>query len=467
MSSISTSSSGLRRILFRVPGRPRQQLRLGKVDMKTAREVRHHVDEIINAEAMGRPVARETVLWIGKIGHELHSRLSSVGLTKARVSASAVTLKAFCQGFIDRRTDWKQGTRLKHEQCLAQLCSQFNPAGDIRTFTEADAKDFRRKQAAKYSEATVATRIACAKRFFADAVDRRIIDRNPFAKVKGGSFKSPNASYVDAENVRMVMEHADPELRAVIALSRFAGLRVPSELPGLRWSMIDESKNRMKVLSPKTERQGKPFRYIPLWPEFYEHLKALPRSGEDRIFTRSWSGQTNLRTALSKAIARSDAQPWKRLWHNMRASWETDLVNRGELEHKVFYWLGNSKRIAQSHYLRVTDEDFARASGADCGALQRTKQNCGAVLMTYDETENAERPEKPGVPMVEAGIEGHRKKQRNRGERKTSGAESGARLQRRPLGAADYRRLARLDRLMGPRPVLKEYADRASKAVSR
>ena len=65
----------------------------------------------------------------------------------------------------------------------------------------------------------------------------------------------------------------------------------------------------------------------------------------------------------------------------MRGSRETELARKYPI-HVVTSWLGNTVSIAVKHYLQVTDDDFARASGggAKCGAqvAQNTAQHTRA-----------------------------------------------------------------------------------------
>jgi hypothetical protein len=54
-------------------------------------------------------------------------------------------------------------------------------------------------------------------------------------------------------------------------------------------------------------------------------------------------------------------KPWPRLFHNLRASRQTELMQNLPI-HVVCEWLGNSRLIAQEHYLRVTETDFEAAT---------------------------------------------------------------------------------------------------------
>jgi len=58
-----------------------------------------------------------------------------------------------------------------------------------------------------------------------------------------------------------------------------------------------------------------------------------------------------------------------RAFHNLRATQHTELAAE-HLLHVVCGWIGNSKPVAARHYLRVTDTDFEKATGALQKALQ-------------------------------------------------------------------------------------------------
>ena len=81
----------------------------------------------------------------------------------------------------------------------------------------------------------------------------------------------------------------------------------------------------------------------------------------------------NLRTTFEKIVRRANLSQWPRLFHNMRASCETDLMQDHGI-HVVTAWLGNTPKVALNHYLQTLERDFEKAikgsgkSGAECGA---------------------------------------------------------------------------------------------------
>ena len=72
----------------------------------------------------------------------------------------------------------------------------------------------------------------------------------------------------------------DHHWRMIVALSRYGGLRCPSEVLSLRWQGVDWEAKRIVVTSPKTEHHpGKETRTIPLFPELVPYLEEVIRVG--------------------------------------------------------------------------------------------------------------------------------------------------------------------------------------------
>ena len=153
------------------------------------------------------------------------------------------------------------------------------------------------------------------------------------------------------------------------------GIFVP-RMPPVRTSdghIVDWERQRITVPSPKTERHGKPSRQIPLFPELVPILQEaweLAPDGsqyviQNETYHRASRGKNgwknmNLRTQFERIICYADLEPWPRLFHNLRASRETELVSEYPVQ-VVTQWLGNTPAIALRHYLQVTDEHFAKA----------------------------------------------------------------------------------------------------------
>ena len=91
---------------------------------------------------------------------------------------------------------------------------------------------------------------------------------------------------------------------------------------------------------------------------------------------RGWAN-ANLRTTFGKIVRRAGLQPWPRLFQNLRASRETELMEVFPI-HVVTEWLGNTQSVAMKHYLMTTDEHFDQAAGFQPKAAQNAAQQMRA-----------------------------------------------------------------------------------------
>ena len=303
-----------------------------------------------------------------------------------------MTLVAFLNDYLERRTDdVKGGTSVVYGHTVRNLSGFFGSAKSLAEVTPGDADDFRRhlQKTEKLSAATVVRRCALARTFIKDAVRRKLIDSNPFDGVGRGSTANPDRQrFIDQATIAKVIDACpNAEWRLLVALSRFAGLRVPSEPLLLRWQDIDLPAGRMLVHSPKTEHHaGKATRMVPIFPELRPYLEdahelaavgaefVLPSLRKPGAVTGDWRS-VNLGTMFGKIIKRAGLVAWPRAWHNLRSSRQTELTETFP-SHVVTAWLGNSERIAEKHYLQVLDSHFDRASAprSAASALRNTSE---------------------------------------------------------------------------------------------
>ncbi|TXT35294.1 MAG: integrase family protein [Planctomycetota bacterium] len=260
------------------------------------------------------------------------------------------------------------------------------------------------------SPVTVARRCGRAKQFFR-AVRRTLIPSNPFDDVCGGpKANAENAHFIEQATIAKVIDACpNAEWRLLVALSRFGGLRVPSEALTLRWSDVDWAESRMTVHAAKTEHhEGKATRVVPIFAELRPYLEdvfdpaaeyVLPSLQHEAGQRGDWRA-VNLRTRFEKIVKRAGVTQWPRLWHNLRASRQTELEERFP-SHVVCQWLGNSEAIARKHYLQVREVDFQKATQK---ATQHTLECVG--ITSHGVTTNAKTPGKPRVLALKVGDEG-------------------------------------------------------------
>jgi len=147
----------------------------------------------------------------------------------------------------------------------------------------------------------------------------------------------------------------------------------------LKWEHVNFKTARMTIPSPKTEHHaGKAYRACPIFALLRPYLdEAFELAEEGAVYVvggrqgdayratanlpGGWNN-TNLRTTFEKIVRRAGLVQWPRLFHNLRASCETDLAADHPF-HAVCSWLGNTPAVAVRHYLQVLDRDFDKASG--------------------------------------------------------------------------------------------------------
>ncbi|NOY28981.1 MAG: tyrosine-type recombinase/integrase [Planctomycetes bacterium] len=217
------------------------------------------------------------------------------------------------------------------------------------------------------SENTTRRRCGIAKQFFTTAVRKQFIPANPFEELKAATITNRRRDYfVSREEAAKVIEACpDAQWRLLFTLSRYGGLRCPSEHLAMRWGDVDWEHARVTIRSAKTEHhEGGECRMIPLFPELRPYLEAVfdqAEPGTEHVITRYRRSNVNLRTQLLKIIRRAGLEAWPKLFHNLRATRQTELAEEYPA-HVVCSWLGNTKGVAMKHYLQTTEEHFQKAA---------------------------------------------------------------------------------------------------------
>ena len=393
---------------------------LGELTKAQAGEAKGHIERLGSAARTNTTIAATTAAWLADLPDDFHQRLADLGLCSPRQAPEPeaepqtrqCTLRELLAGYIAERDDVKPATRVVYGHTRRCLVEYFGADRQLNTITAADAKDWRRwltrskeKAGQGLAENTARRRCSIAKQFFADAVERELIDRNPFAKMKGisvGANEGRDYFVTRTEADAVLKACPTPQWKLLFALSRYGGLRCPSEHLALLWGDIDFDAGRIVVRSPKTEHHdGKASRVIPLFPELLPYLlearaelledfdPKAKRLSEQPVITHCRDSNANLRTQLLRIIHKAKLTPWPKLFQNLRASRATELA-AAHPGHVAAEWLGHSTAIANKHYWRVTEADFERAARA-ANALQQPTE--------IAETDGSERSANFIIPL--------------------------------------------------------------------
>jgi len=309
-------------VRFTDPSGKRHDVALATSSQERAQRQKRRIAKLVAHRKAGESLDDELVLWVSRLPAELRDKLEACGLLDSSKPKNSVALGSYLREYAKRRTDVKSATLTNWGHTIRNLTDFFGHDRDLATITKSHAKDFRvylqtkaSTQKKKLSSNTIRKRIANAKLFFGDAVDREVIPSNPFHGMESATRGNPDRQFfVTLEMAQSVLDAcSDREWLLLFALSRFGGLRCPSEHLQLRLDDIDWERERIVITSPKTEHhKGKAKRMIPLFPQlrpFIEECWDAAEPGQEYFITRYRSADQNLRTQLIKIIKRAGLVP--------------------------------------------------------------------------------------------------------------------------------------------------------------
>ena len=377
MASISTDSRGNRIIQFVAGDRKRRSIRLGKIDMRTTREVAARIDALNIARITSTKIDRDLAEWLSKTTDWLYGKLEAAGLVDSRAAAKPMpTLGEFVAGFIAKRDGVSESTLQSIRTAANRLMEHFGADAPLGCITPGHADDWLlwMKATKKYATATISRDVKHAKRIFRYAVRLGIIAESPFADLRAK--KQTNKArqlFVSQEKANAVLAVLpDVEWQLVFALSRYGGLRCPSEMLRLTWQDIDWERDRFRVNSTKTGE-----RWVPIFPELRPYLAAAFEAADDgaaRVITRRRASAKRWGMLLGRILKKAGIERWPKIFHNLRASRQTELTTRFSIG-TVCRWLGNSIEVADAHYLTALDAEFEAAAKALQIPVQQIENN--------------------------------------------------------------------------------------------
>lgn len=333
---------------------------LGKVRKAAAVYACRQVEDLVGSRKIAAPPSDEALKWVSNVSERIRENLVRYQLVE---KTRPDTLHKYLDDYLKHKIDVKARTKGKLELAAAHLKEYFDDI-PMRAFTEGDADRYSMKLRTTKASATAARELKRCRQLFNAAIKDRIITTNPFAGISVASQRNDaNKVEIDKATVLKVMKHLDcEEMRAALALARFCGLRVPSEIQVLTWEDINFDKPSLTIRSPKLEKTRRPVRECPIFKDALPYIKKLDRSKPLPFVKYPTSANRMYRKNLLAAIKKAGLKPWPRLWHNLRLSCRNDLAKLFP-PHVCDIWIGHSAEEAKESYLIVTDADWKKARG--------------------------------------------------------------------------------------------------------
>lgn len=323
---------------------------LGEIPSREAETIKRHIEAVLDSQKLGTPMPGETQRWLGRIPELLRRKLIPV-LGTARNVREAV------DQYIVWATRTHKPSTVETMTCtLNQFASEFGRV-QMRSLAAVEVdqwlstRNVRANTRAKHAKHLKTWIFWCRKAGFVDD-----LQLNTAAYIKAG-----NKEFITREKFdRLMIAFTDAEDRCALALARWLGIRMPSEL-AIRTADIDFDDRTITVIdSKRTHRcnRGPPItRKCPLFRELVPYLDAVWRPSEKYLLPTlvGTSFTARVRVARDKL-----GLTWPRLFHSLRATRQTELIAEFGM-HAACEWIGNSPKIAQEFYELIDDETWARA----------------------------------------------------------------------------------------------------------
>jgi len=378
MASLTKTATGWR-IQWTDGAGNRKSLRFGELKEQDAKTMKNRIERLVLAASTGDAPTPELTAWLKTLQDRPYAKLAAVGLVSEREASRKWTLGDLMKAYFDA-ISVKGSTVTAYRQIEGALVGYFGKDCNLAKIGPMEAEQWARAMRdAGYAQATCSKQVKVARGMFRRGVRWGMIASSPFSELRAGpQSNSERSVFVPRDVIAKVLAACpDSDWRCIVALTRFAGLRTPSETLALRWCDVDWHAKRLRVRSPKTEHhEGGAVRYVPIAPELMEQLEvAFEQAAEGAEFVVSGyrSSKANLRTHLERILSKAGVEQWPRLYHNMRASVQTEWAAVFPLA-DVCKWIGNTVAVASKHYLQSNDANFDAATrlaigGAKSGAL--------------------------------------------------------------------------------------------------
>ncbi|MBM4276238.1 MAG: site-specific integrase [Deltaproteobacteria bacterium] len=245
----------------------------------------------------------------------------------------------------------------------------------VSSLKPLDLEDYQdRREEDGRAPATIDMEISIVKTMVVKAFDNDFVDGRTvkaFRTIKRKLRKAANARRrtLTIEEYLKLLAVAPPHLTSIITVAFNTGMRT-GELRGLRWSHIDREKWVIRLPADLTKESKA--KVIPINYHVKKVLADLPQAlHHDFVFTYKTNPivtpgglKNSFMTACNKAgIAHGQDHPDGIIFHDIRRTVKTNMVNAGVDQVHRDVILGHSLHGMDAHYMAPSIEDLHHAMG--------------------------------------------------------------------------------------------------------
>lgn len=375
--NVSFDRRGRACLQFQDLGGIRRKMRLTGLNKKDVQRFASRFGELLSAVKGGLVPDPLLISWVGQLDLKFQRALDEYGIVKLRPPSNWSLLRAR-EAYLELKKGKKPATLRNIITASDRLFKILGPESLIASLTKGQCDHAVATLHAASSPASVSQSIKKTKAILNHAVNLEVIGSNPMGHIKPGSDAGdPDRMFFVTEEMAEKVLEACPnqDWKLIFGLTRYAGLRAPSELAVLSWKDVHWDKHYICVRSSKTEHHvGKKSRLVPIFPKLKPLLLAAFEVADDKnglvvSLFRKKPGFSP-RTRMNQIIESAGIKPWPKTFTNCRATCDTELRQRGVPDYKVDAWLGHSLTVAKKHYLQIVPSDYELAAGVESGSTR-------------------------------------------------------------------------------------------------
>jgi len=305
-------------------------------------------------------------------------------------------------------------------RCLKNFREHFEEQTIISNIRYVDLETYRTKIGQKLTPnetirttATVNREMSCLRHVFSKAVERELIETNPFKKGRSLIMKENNTRlrYLSEDEISRLLAACNPHVKNVVICALNTGMR-RGEILGLKWTQV-----RNGFIYLQNTKTDEP-RQIPIneaLEALFSGIKKTQQPGTEHVFTFSlknkWKGPENasglkvinfvagnpvngVKSSFKAALTRAGIVNFR--FHDLRHTFASHMIMRGASLKEVQEILGHKTMTMTLRYAHLSQEHKKKAVNLLNGltspaSMSKNVKNNDFQAAENEETEKMQR----------------------------------------------------------------------------
>ena len=247
-----------------------------------------------------------------------------------------------------------EGGRERDERTIRVHLLPFFKDRLLEEISMQDVNRYKSRRSKSVTRSTVNRELDCLKSMFRRAIEWEYLEKSPAEGVSKFRLPKKIPMWLNPEACARLLEAAEGQMRTLIALGVYAGLR-RGEMFGLTWDRVDLRRRQMTILGKGRNDQFKE-RVLGISAELSKILSQHPRHIHSDYVLHSPSGKPwrDVRTSYWNTLKKADLP--KIRFHDLRHSFGTNLVAAGVDLRTIQELMGHESISTTAQYMHAAPE---------------------------------------------------------------------------------------------------------------